>query len=236
MNILILDTATKIELVLAQSKGRIAQSISPVDFSHSVTLFDTIDGCMQKLGTSISSINLIGVGIGPGSFTGIRIAVSTARMLAQVTQSPLIGIKTPVLYASSLPAKKNDNILVAFDAKKGRVFGALYKKTGDFGLEAITPPGDYPIESLLGTIDHTNQTIACGDGITLYHDIVTEHIHGLDFRKDFIPSGEKVLHLFLQTYKHNRDSYTDFTRVVPFYSRKSDAEIAREAAQKKKHV
>ncbi len=95
-----------------------------------MTLFDNIDAALAGAGISATDLQLIGVGIGPGSFTGIRIAVSTARMLAQVLSIPLAGLSSPLIYAASMEALPGEYLMTAFDAKKGRVFGALYRRDG----------------------------------------------------------------------------------------------------------
>ena len=110
--------------------GTAAETSIVVNTSHSVTLLDTINRCLDTLGLAPGDLNCLGVGVGPGSFTGIRIAVTTARMLAQVLGIPLVGIQTHLLYAVSVRGGRGDNIMIAFDAKKGRVFGALYRKSG----------------------------------------------------------------------------------------------------------
>ncbi len=147
MNILLLDTATNIEIVALSYNDVVADKTMQTHYSHSVTLFDTIDSACKELNTTIHSIQCIGVGIGPGSFTGIRIAVTTARMLAQILQVPLVGIPTQLLFACAI-VRSNAHCIVAFDAKKGRVFAARYHLINNSLPQEILPPGDYTVEQL----------------------------------------------------------------------------------------
>lgn len=233
MNILIVDTATRVEMVAASSGDRVSDRTGVAGVSHSVTLFQNIQSALEELGITMGDIELIGVGTGPGSFTGIRIAVSTARMLAQLLKAPLVGIHSPLIYASGVPGGEGDNILVAFDAKKGRVFGALYKKTAvPFFPREVVPPGDYFLESLAERIPAGCRTIIIGDGAEKYYDrippLAGEHVVVRDFR----PSGVSACSLALRLYNADPDSYRSARDVLPFYTRKSDAEIALEARRR----
>lgn len=228
MNTLIIDTSTSIEMIIACSNGKIKSTIEPVNYSHSVTLFENIEACLKSLGITINDIDLFGVGIGPGSFTGIRIAISTVRMLSQVTSSPLAGIKTQLIYAVSIPAEEGDNILIAFDAKKKKVFGALYKKTASLIPEEIIPPGDYSIDFLLTGINQEKRTIATGDGIEIYYEKIINQVNSIEVVQNYTMDCKSIIDLFVNEYKKNPDKYKDYTKTAPFYSRKSDAEIAKE--------
>src|SRR4030042_3495984 len=121
LNILVICNAAPLEIIAASKGNDFAEMSAQVNISHSVTLMDTIDRCMKKLCLTARDLDCIGVGVGPGSFTGIRIAVSTARMFAQVLGKPLVEIPTHLLFAASVPSEINDNILVAFAAKTGHL-------------------------------------------------------------------------------------------------------------------
>ncbi len=231
MNILLLDTATNIEIVALQYNGTIADKTTKTEHSHSVTLFDTIDSACKELDTTIHSVQCIGVGIGPGSFTGIRIAVTTARMLAQILQVPLVGIPTHLLYACAI-AHSNAHCIVAFDAKKNRVFAARYHIKTDSFPQEILPPGDYIIEQLF-SIHSNHPVIAVGDGSIKYQDAMSTLCNSILFYPEFIPQANKMIRLVESLYSQNPTEYTDYRTVLPYYSRKSDAEVMKELKNKK---
>lgn len=228
MNILTIDTATSIEIIAVMKGDEICDRTSSSGVSHSITLFENIDRALKELGLGIKDIELIGVGIGPGSFTGIRIAVTTARMLAQILRVPIAGIKSPLIYASSVTETASSNILVAFDAKKGRVFGSVYSKNADspFPLEVI-PPGDYPIEYLTGHVDMTKKTLLCGSGSEKYYDILEKNIPDNNLLRNFVPSGLAACRLAEHIYNESPEKFNDLNKILPFYSRRSDAETAK---------
>lgn len=231
MNILVIDTASPLEIVAAASGGKTAEASAIAAGSHSVEILDAIGRCLNELGLSAGDLHCIGVGVGPGSFTGIRIAVTTARMLAQVLDIPLVGIPTHLLYAVSVTADAGDNIMIAFDAKKGRVFGALYRKSdSDLAPREIVPPGDYPMDRLVSKIDRSRKTILIGNGIERYGTSL-EPVGNRIVLNNFIPSGNTICVLTEKMYLEDPDKWKDWNRVVPCYARKSDAEVARDLKQ-----
>ena len=232
MNILVIDTASPLEIIAACAGESAVETSAMVNTSHSVTILDTVDRCLKKLGLAAADLDVIGVGVGPGSFTGIRIAVSTARMLAQVLEKPLVGIQTQLMYAVCVEAEPHDNILIAFDAKKGRVFGALYRKSEHpLAPDVVVAPGDYPIQRLLERADASRPTFLIGNGIEKYHEAVSALEKGIIIR-DFSPSGKKICELVFDAYRKNPGAYVDYNKVVPNYARKSDAEAAKELKEK----
>jgi tRNA threonylcarbamoyladenosine biosynthesis protein TsaB len=225
---LVIDTATNLEIIAACSGNKSAEASGFVDTSHSITILDNVDRCLKKLKITIGDIDIIGVGIGPGSFTGIRIAVSTGRMLAQILEKPLVGIKTQLLYAVSVKALEGDNILIAFDAKKNRVFGALYRKSDDtLRPHEIIPPGDYSIQELIESIDTSRTTHMAGSGIDKYGAIINPAVENKTILHEFFPGGKIMCDLVFNSYRDDPGKYIDYNRVTPFYARKSDAEAAK---------
>lgn len=233
MNILVIDTASPLEIIAASRGDDAAETSVVVNTSHSVTILDTIGRCLNGLGLAAADISCLGVGVGPGSFTGIRIAVSTARMMAQVLGIPLVGVPTHLLYAVSVVGEAGENILVAFDAKKGRVFGALYRNSGSpLAPREIIPPGDYGIERLLDGVDGSRKTHLIGNGAEKYREALLPLERGV-FEENFAPSGEAMCGLVRETFRADPSRFTDYNRTVPRYARKSDAEVAKELRKKK---
>jgi tRNA threonylcarbamoyladenosine biosynthesis protein TsaB len=227
LNILIFDTATTLETVILHSGKETLMVSEPVASGHAATLFTNIGSLFEKAGLSMKDIEALAVGTGPGSFTGARIAVSTARMLAQIHSIPLVGMKTHDMYALSVSAEYPSQILVAFDAKKNRVFGALYRReSGTADPAVILPPGDYPVEGLISACDMSAPLYSAGDGALRYRDELLAAVRDLRELPDFRPDGEKIAQAVMSELKKN--AHRHYSEVVPFYARKSDAEIAKE--------
>jgi tRNA threonylcarbamoyladenosine biosynthesis protein TsaB len=233
LNTLVIDTSTAIELVAARRAGRTSDLTAPAVLSHSATLFDLIGRALEGVGMKTGDLELLGVGIGPGSFTGIRIALSTARMLAQVLNVPLVGAHSTLFYAASCGVSAGGQVLVAFDAKKGRVFGALYEMAGPGEPpRAIVEPGDYGIEVLAG---RAAADCACiGDGVTRHGDELARIVPGHRRIEPPVPSGEAALDIVEALHRANGSTLAGYEHVLPCYTRKSDAEILLELKKRER--
>ncbi len=233
MNVLVIDTATPIELVAVSVNGRTVDETAPVGVSHSVTIFDSIDRCLSSAGISLKDIGLIGVGTGPGSFTGIRIAVTTARMLAQLLEVPLVGADTHLVYGASVRCEPGDQVLVAFDARKKRVFGSLYRCAGgDLLPETVIASGDYDMEHIIDMMDREDTVRCVGDGTSKYRTVLEEGLARPVFEEGFLPSGERACRIVRDIFEARPGAGFSWNDVTPFYGRKSDAEIAKNGKEK----
>ncbi|MCL1910824.1 MAG: tRNA (adenosine(37)-N6)-threonylcarbamoyltransferase complex dimerization subunit type 1 TsaB [Leptospirales bacterium] len=217
MNTLIFDTASPLEIIVLDAAGRVFVSAVENSGAHSAFLFDNIKKLFLRAGISISDIGLIGVGAGPGSFTGIRVAVSAARALAQALAVPLVGVATHDIYAASVAASDGEAVLVAFDAKKNRVFGSLFLAE-NASLSVIVPPGDYLIDELLKKCPAGSAAVyAVGDGAGKYREEICGFLKNPQIiANDFMPDGGKISAL-INKESAKGGSYGD---VLPFYARK----------------
>ncbi len=230
MNILVIDTSTEIELLALSVNGKIFQYCENEGISHSVTMFQNLSSLLTRASIEINDIDLIGAGIGPGSFTGIRIAVTTARMFSQILKIPLVGLKSQEIYALSAALSEDRTVLAAFDAKKAKVFAGVYS-VKDSVTHEITEPGDYSIDELIDSLKNIDELTCVGDGCVKYIDVIEKSAQKKGIRctypENFFPDGKAAVDLTLRRYRESPDSYINFNNTIPFYSRKSDAEIAK---------
>ena len=226
MKILTIDTASDVEIIAIGQKSGAAEFTVPTKNNHAAALISNIEHCLNRSGLNIQQIEGICTGTGPGSFTGIRIGVATARMLAQVLKVPIAGIHTSFLFAYSSHAITDEQILVAFDAKKSRVFGALYCRGSNNSLIEIVCPGDYPLSYLLEKTDKNKKTIFLGNAGKKYTEEIKGSINNLELIDEFRPDPQKVYEISLSTLKNVGDM--NYNNVLPFYSRRSDAELLKE--------
>lgn len=230
MNILIIESSTDIELLAVESRGRIFQFVEKTGLSHSTRMFENIQAVLDTAGLKIGDIDLLGAGTGPGSFTGVRIAVSTARMLSQVLSIPLVGVKSHEIFAASYIQDSNGVIAVAFDAKKGRVFAGLYRASRELTPETLLEPGDYTMQELVSLIPENENLICIGDGFAKYAEVIKDFssTSGLKYRiiDSFMPSGMAASSIVKSKFLKNPELYRDYSVTLPSYERLSDAENA----------
>jgi len=203
--------------------------------THSTTIFDSITKLFSSSGISVKEVELVGTGIGPGSFTGVRIAVSTARMFAQLLGAPLVGIESHEIFASSPLPPGFTHTLVAFDAKKNRVFSALYSRV-ESTTRTITLPADYTIDEAIKDIGEKSSVRLIGDGCGKYISEIESALKKKGstcfYDEAFTPCGEDIYRLFIEKYRKNPQLYSDYNSTVPDYGRKSDAETDLEKKKK----
>ncbi|MBP7901728.1 MAG: tRNA (adenosine(37)-N6)-threonylcarbamoyltransferase complex dimerization subunit type 1 TsaB [Spirochaetes bacterium] len=215
MNTLMIDTSSEFQICAVKTNDSIFHEVIDAGMKHSSMFLSSIDAVLRKADINCKDINRLICGTGPGSFTGIRIAVSTARMLSQVLNIPVMGIPSQLIF-SMLTAEEGETVLSAFDAKKNRIFAACYTKTNLMPVEIITP-GDYFPEDIQNMIE--DKTISTtGNGSLKYKDLLGGNY------KEFNPVHFDDLFVFAEK---NTDEFLTWDKLLPLYSRKSDAEVLK---------
>lgn len=131
MNILALDTSSPVlSLALFKDKKLIDELESKAVNAHSSILAPSIEKILKESRLKIKDVNWIVVGLGPGSFTGLRIGLSTARTLSYATGAKLAGV--PSFEALALHANTTKPVAIIQDAKKEKFYTALYQVNGSF--------------------------------------------------------------------------------------------------------
>jgi tRNA threonylcarbamoyladenosine biosynthesis protein TsaB len=127
-----IDTATEYVFLSLVIDGTEVGSFYKNDINnHAVTIMPMLDQLLKNAGLVLKNIDEVIVGVGPGSYTGVRIGVSIAKMIGYLNDIPVKTISTLALMASSSSAK---TILALIDARRGNAFMAVYRH-GENGLE-----------------------------------------------------------------------------------------------------
>ena len=165
------DTSSKTAAVaLLQDDVILYDAIINVDLNHSEVLLPAIDQACLQTRIKISEIDLFACTIGPGSFTGLRIGVSTLKGLMLATGKPAAGISS--LAALALNVGKSSKIICSImDAGRGQVYTAFYRYNKSGFLDQIgTDKAVDPRE----IIHNPEQEIMfVGDGAIKYADIIS---------------------------------------------------------------
>ncbi len=168
MKILGVDTSTPIGSVgLIDGERFVAEHTLSIVKAHSSRLMPAIDQILKWGDLTVHDLDACAVGIGPGSFTGIRIGVGTIKSLCYALKKPIIGIST--LEAIAYNLRYTDKLICPIlDARKDEVYGALFR--GGQNLLRKSDDLCVPIESLLSQID--DDVIFVGDGLRRYAPVV----------------------------------------------------------------
>lgn len=131
-----LDTATPfLSLALwSKEKGLFAHFAENIGRDHAKRIIVEIDNLFQTANVLPSQLAGIGVGVGPGSYTGVRVGIATAKALSKGLNVPLVGVSTFSAMAFAA-LQENEQGIVSLDARKGSVYAGVFEKTKDDVLE-----------------------------------------------------------------------------------------------------
>lgn len=179
---LAIDTATKYLFIgLYVGDICIASYYKPGDNDHSVKLMSEIELMFAQVDWKIGDLDEIIIGIGPGSYTGLRIGVVVAKMFAWNNNIPVRTVSSLALVASSY--KGANHILVEFDARRGNSFLGLYRIDGK-SLKLVDKEQLTNLEEYKDSLTVSFDTIRFGEPdmkVLLASDLfnVVNDIHGL---------------------------------------------------------
>ncbi|HTA97418.1 MAG TPA: tRNA (adenosine(37)-N6)-threonylcarbamoyltransferase complex dimerization subunit type 1 TsaB [Solirubrobacteraceae bacterium] len=231
MIVLGLDTATPATVVgLRLADGRTLQARDDPAArrrpGHATQLLPLADGVLAEAGTDWAELKRIAVGVGPGTFTGLRIGIATARGLAQSLGVELVGVSSLRALAHGA-GEDAQRVLAVIDARRGEVFLAAY----DGGQELIAPQAVSPdaVAELVETVAIDTQLedwLALGDGAMLYREAFERA--GVRVAEDRCEHHQIQAHAICEL---GEQALVSTEMVVPDYRRRPDAEIALEGAQ-----
>lgn len=156
MHILAIETATRAASVAVIFDGKIlAETVRESPQSFSETLMPQVEEVIKVSG-AYQNLDAVAVSIGPGSFTGLRIGLATAKALAYAWQIKIIGVPTLQAMAHNFPAAK---VLPLIDAQKNRAYCQLFKDTVAQSELAVKPIAEAVAE--LAQLD--GEIFLCGD-------------------------------------------------------------------------
>ena len=166
MLILGIDTSTKICTcsIFDSENGVIAETSLSVKKNHSNIVMPIIDNLFKISDLNINDIDKIAVAIGPGSFTGVRIALGIAKGLAMALNKPLIAVNELDILEAIADGNENETIPL-IDARKERVY---YKYQNTY-------IDDYLI-NLISSFDKNKKYVFVGDGATNYENILKDNL------------------------------------------------------------
>lgn len=175
MMILALESsATACSAALSRDGELVAQVYQNSGLTHSRTLLPMVHGMLDNCAVALEQVDVIAVAAGPGSFTGLRIGVATAKGLAWPGDKDCAPCSTLESMAWPLAHMAGTLIVCAMDARRKQVYNALFLATGE-GLERLTPDRAISLEELGEALKkYEDPKIVVGDGAKLCYNTLTE--------------------------------------------------------------
>jgi len=230
MKILAIETSTLVSSVALVTEERVlAELTTATRLAHSETLLPHIEQVMKMAGVERSELTAIAVSIGPGSFTGLRIGLATAKGLSYALQLPLVGVSTLAALAAGFPLE-GSVVGAMLDAQKGNVYLELYRSTAA-GQELIAPVEVLPLAEALARCG------AVGSPVMVVGDIAAKKLRDKELPEKVylappshvLPRAAAVAELAkVRLEKGENDSVMD---LAPTYIRRSEAEELWEKRQ-----
>jgi len=215
--ILAFDASTPvITVAVARAEGEAREVLAEVSVSArgaSETLLPAIDAALDLAGERLGSVELVLAGVGPGTFTGIRIAATTARALALATGAALSKNSTLAALASPALLGGHPGVLAVLDARRGQVFAQRFPAGGRATHIHCERPEDLSVEGA---------PLVVGDGAVRYRAALSA--------LGSIPPDDSPLHRVTATgHVLSADlAPVDADDLVPIYVREPDAEVRRD--------
>ena len=163
MSILAIDTASSVSSVAVASEGKLQAEVTvEAGRTHSETLLSHIEGALSFAGVERSALTGVAVSIGPGSFTGLRIGLATAKAIAYGLGIPLVGVSTLAALALAVPVP-DVHTLALMDAQKGNTYAGLYEWR-DGSLHEVRPVRVAPLaEAIAEAADRGKPVLLTGE-------------------------------------------------------------------------
>lgn len=214
-SILCIETSTTVcSVAIGNEKGLIAHKEVNAGFTHAENLHVFIDEVIKEAGLNRKDIDVISVGKGPGSYTGLRIGVSAVKGIAYALNIPLISMNT--LLNLCVGAKKviqDSNVILCpmLDARRMEVYTALYNQQLD---ELKNTNALIITNESLNELTSKGNIVLFGDGANKCAELSKENSK-ISFLENIMPSAINMIEYSIEQY--NKKQFEDVAYFEPFY-------------------
>ena len=227
MKILAVDTSSNVaSAAIVDGEKLVCESILNNKLTHSQTLMPMIDEVFKKSELHPDDIDLFAVSNGPGSFTGLRIGVTTIKGLAHACKKPVCGVNTLEALAYNLPFCPHI-IAPIMDARREQVYNAFYKWENGVLKEVESPRAISLEECLEELLKIGEKVVFLGDGVPVFREKITDK---LKENALFAPQLACTQRASCVAECAKNKEAINYGQLAPEYLRKSQAE--REAEER----
>src|SRR5260221_2989495 len=231
MLLLGLDTATgRVGGVLANEQGMpgrvgLGGTAATSALRQGETLAPGTAWCCERCGVELTQVSAVAVGIGPGMFTGLRVGVTTAKVLGQSLRVPVIPI--PSLDLLAYPLRYSRRLVVAtIDARRHELYWAIYRHVPG-GVQRVSEYELGTPDDLVAELEARGEdALVCGDGSLRFADAFTSLGRRVELAGPAHASPSLTALADLASARYEREEFCAPSEVLPMYLRRSDAELA----------
>ena len=209
MKVLAFDTSSKaLSLAILEDKQVLAETMINIKKNHSITLMPAIDFLMESLDLTPKDLDRIVVAEGPGSYTGLRIAVATAKTLAHTLNIELVGMSSLL---ALVPYQQEGLFVPLMDARRNNVYAGFYENA-----KPVMPEAHLSFAEVLEKVTDAEQVTFVGE-VGPFVEQIQEQLPQASYQET-LPNAAN---LALWAWDKKADSLHDF---VPNYLKRVEAE------------
>jgi tRNA threonylcarbamoyladenosine biosynthesis protein TsaB len=227
-----LDTATlTLSCAVLDVRGEVELLASRTDrptgpgTSHSVRLPGALVEILAPLGKTVRDVEGWAVGIGPGSFTGLRIGLASFKGLAYANRRPIAGVSSLAAMAAEAAATVPEGALLVplLDARKGEVYAGFYRRAAA-GVESVRPEEALPPAAVASRLAGLGPVVSFGEGYAAHRALLAAEIPELA-GGPATPGAEAVGRLAAARLRGASYDEPSLFALEPHYVRPSEAEV-----------
>ena len=222
-HLLAVDTATQAcSVAISHGNSLVVENTTVIRQTHSRHLLSMIENALAASRLKLSDLDGFVVTKGPGSFTGLRIGMSTVKGLAMAVGKPLVGVS--YLQCLAMQSGVSDGLIcTVIDARRSECYYALYR-AGKSGIETVVPES---VGSLMHVVEKISEPcLFIGNGVQSYQKQLCQNLGQM---ASFAPDFNNILRSYTQVWvgrsclMEGKKDHLD--SLVPEYIRKSDAQV-----------
>jgi len=221
MYVLAFDTSSKtVSVAVLKNNDIVYEKTLDTGLNHSETILPAIDRALKDRNLQINDVGLFACTLGPGSFTGVRISVSTIKGMMLATSKPAVGVSTLAAIALNVPCTKK-LICAVMDAGRGQVYTATFRYDKENLLRQLTQEINIHPQDILAKA--TEEVICVGEGALNYAEIILKNNKKIIIEKNIKYYVKASAVGILGVEKYRRGELLSSDNCVPVYLRQSDA-------------
>lgn len=222
MRLLAIDTSTKFLSLGVYDDGKIYEYNLEVGPKLSSLLTVIIDKSLKALDLKVNDFDYFACGLGPGSFTGLRVGLSAMKGLSWSLNKPLIGVPTLELLAMNTPGNSDKLIVPVIDAKRNLIYSCFYRNSGG-KLKKISPYLLVAKDELLKKIK--SSCVMTGDALSLYKDDIVKSVPQVVLldKDNWYPKAHNLIKLSLESIRKKK--IQDISKINPLYLYPKECQI-----------